>query len=197
MFFSQQEKKILCFQSGSATDKDRVLLKKICSEKFSLKFGFNQNLELFISNSPAYVQAFVPKKLLGLGLSWISKTQAQTKPQKNEISAFFLVNKESSIYLLENVLCFFLQDVPKKYNNCAFYFTFHTSFIDINSNRLYIPRNELDNPHFEKFWHIYTEHFAVELFFEEFHAQTLLLQVAIYGQYYFLKKSFQYIYWRK
>lgn len=57
-------------------------------------------------------------------------------------------------------------DVPKKYNNCAFYFTFHTSFIDANTNRLYIPRNELDNPHFEKFWNIYKEDFAVELTFE-------------------------------
>lgn len=57
-------------------------------------------------------------------------------------------------------------DVPKKYNQCAFYFTFHTSFIETSTNRLYIPRNELDNPHFEKFWNIYKDDFAVELTFE-------------------------------
>lgn len=56
------------------------------------------------------------------------------------------------------------KDVPKHYDDCAFFFTFHTSFVE--DNRLYIPRNELDNPHKEKFWNVYNDKFAVELFFE-------------------------------
>jgi PTEN phosphatase family protein len=58
------------------------------------------------------------------------------------------------------------KNVPKYYDECAFFFTFHTSFIDTATNRLFIPRNELDNPHKEKFWNVYNEQFAVELFFE-------------------------------
>uniref|UniRef100_A0A8C7ERD9 C2 tensin-type domain-containing protein n=1 Tax=Neovison vison TaxID=452646 RepID=A0A8C7ERD9_NEOVI len=33
--------------------------------------------------------------------------------------------------------------------------------------RLYLPRNEIDNPHKKKTWKIYREEFAVELYFEE------------------------------
>ena len=58
----------------------------------------------------------------------------------------------------------FAKDVPKHYDDCAFFFTFHTSFVE--DNRLFIPRNELDNPHKEKFWNVYNDKFAVELFFE-------------------------------
>lgn len=35
------------------------------------------------------------------------------------------------------------------------------------SSRLYLPRNELDNPHKPKAWKIYRPEFAVELYFEE------------------------------
>nr|XP_058132663.1 phosphatidylinositol 3,4,5-trisphosphate 3-phosphatase TPTE2-like [Dasypus novemcinctus] len=55
-------------------------------------------------------------------------------------------------------------DIPKYYDNCPFFFWFHTSFIQ--NNRLYLPRNELDNPHKPKTWKIYSQDFAVELYFE-------------------------------
>lgn len=55
--------------------------------------------------------------------------------------------------------------VPKGYDNCAFYFWFHTAFI--HNNRLLIPRNELDNPHKTKVHKIFTEEFSVMLSFED------------------------------
>ncbi|XP_014403796.1 PREDICTED: phosphatidylinositol 3,4,5-trisphosphate 3-phosphatase TPTE2-like isoform X2 [Myotis brandtii] len=56
-------------------------------------------------------------------------------------------------------------DLPKYYDNCPFYFWFHTSFIE--NNRLYLSRNELDNPHKPKAWKIYRPEFAVEIYFDD------------------------------
>uniref|UniRef100_A0A7N4PKW0 Phosphatidylinositol-3,4,5-trisphosphate 3-phosphatase n=1 Tax=Sarcophilus harrisii TaxID=9305 RepID=A0A7N4PKW0_SARHA len=53
--------------------------------------------------------------------------------------------------------------LPKLYEKCPFFFCFNTAFIE--NNRLYLSRNELDNPHKQKTWHIYLEDFAVELLF--------------------------------
>ncbi|XP_041116190.1 phosphatidylinositol 3,4,5-trisphosphate 3-phosphatase TPTE2-like [Polyodon spathula] len=53
--------------------------------------------------------------------------------------------------------------LPKGYEDCPFYFWFNTSFIE--NNRLYLSREELDNPHKPKTWGIYKEDFAVELSF--------------------------------
>uniref|UniRef100_A0A8C6ZAW3 Phosphatidylinositol 3,4,5-trisphosphate 3-phosphatase TPTE2-like n=1 Tax=Nothoprocta perdicaria TaxID=30464 RepID=A0A8C6ZAW3_NOTPE len=55
--------------------------------------------------------------------------------------------------------------LPKGYDDCPFFFWFNTSFIE--NNRLYLPRNELDNPHKSKTWKIYSEKFAVEVNFTE------------------------------
>uniref|UniRef100_A0A2K6AT18 Phosphatidylinositol-3,4,5-trisphosphate 3-phosphatase n=1 Tax=Macaca nemestrina TaxID=9545 RepID=A0A2K6AT18_MACNE len=60
---------------------------------------------------------------------------------------------------------FFSSNLPKYYDNCPFFFWFNTSFIQ--SNRLYLPRNELDNPHKQKTWKIYPPQFAVEVLFGE------------------------------
>ncbi|KAG8585028.1 hypothetical protein GDO81_004871 [Engystomops pustulosus] len=54
--------------------------------------------------------------------------------------------------------------LPKGYDDCPFYFWFNTSFIE--SNRLYLSRNELDNPHKDKSGKLYSDAFAVELNFE-------------------------------
>ncbi|XP_077340336.1 phosphatidylinositol 3,4,5-trisphosphate 3-phosphatase TPTE2-like isoform X3 [Lithobates pipiens] len=54
--------------------------------------------------------------------------------------------------------------LPKGYDDCPFYFWFNTSFVE--NNRLYLSKNELDNPHKEKSGKIYSENFAVELNFE-------------------------------
>ncbi|XP_069826063.1 phosphatidylinositol 3,4,5-trisphosphate 3-phosphatase TPTE2-like isoform X2 [Dendropsophus ebraccatus] len=54
--------------------------------------------------------------------------------------------------------------LPKGYDDCPFYFWFNTSFVE--NNRLYLSKNELDNPHKEKSGKLYSDNFAVELNFE-------------------------------
>jgi len=56
------------------------------------------------------------------------------------------------------------KSVPKGYDNCAFYFWFHTSFI--KNNKLVLGREDLDNPHKKKTWNIFKEDFALELLFK-------------------------------
>lgn len=53
--------------------------------------------------------------------------------------------------------------VPCEYDKCAFFFWFHTSFIE--NNRLFLRRGELDNPHKPKTWKTYQENFAVDITF--------------------------------
>ncbi|KAH6936104.1 hypothetical protein HPB50_013378 [Hyalomma asiaticum] len=53
--------------------------------------------------------------------------------------------------------------VPRGYEDCPFYFWFHTSFI--KDNKLLLPRDVLDNPHKEKTWKVYDIDFAIELIF--------------------------------
>ncbi|XP_068720125.1 phosphatidylinositol 3,4,5-trisphosphate 3-phosphatase TPTE2-like [Montipora capricornis] len=53
--------------------------------------------------------------------------------------------------------------VPVEYDNCAFFFWFHTSFIE--NNRLFLQRGDLDNPHKSKTWKTYKENFAVDITF--------------------------------
>ncbi|XP_060764221.1 putative tyrosine-protein phosphatase TPTE isoform X1 [Neoarius graeffei] len=55
--------------------------------------------------------------------------------------------------------------LPKGYEDCPFYFWFNTSFIE--NNRLYLPREELDNPHKSKVWDIYKEDFGVTVSFSD------------------------------
>ncbi|XP_035827382.1 phosphatidylinositol 3,4,5-trisphosphate 3-phosphatase TPTE2 [Aplysia californica] len=55
--------------------------------------------------------------------------------------------------------------IPIGYDKCPFYFWFYTSFIE--DHCLVIPREELDNPHKKKTHHVFQEHFAVELRFED------------------------------
>ncbi|BFZ15305.1 hypothetical protein BsWGS_18344 [Bradybaena similaris] len=57
------------------------------------------------------------------------------------------------------------KQIPIGYDKCPFYFWFYTSFVE--DNRLCIPRDELDNPHKKKTHHIFRDHFAVELNFED------------------------------
>ncbi|XP_062262971.1 putative tyrosine-protein phosphatase TPTE isoform X1 [Platichthys flesus] len=55
--------------------------------------------------------------------------------------------------------------LPKGYEDVPFYFWFNTSFIE--NNRLFLPRDELDNPHKPKTWDLYKEDFGVSMFFSE------------------------------
>uniref|UniRef100_A0A3Q2YCL8 Transmembrane phosphatase with tensin homology n=1 Tax=Hippocampus comes TaxID=109280 RepID=A0A3Q2YCL8_HIPCM len=53
--------------------------------------------------------------------------------------------------------------IPKGYEDVPFYFWFNTSFI--SDNKLFLPREELDNPHKPKMWDLYKEDFGVTMLF--------------------------------
>ncbi|XP_061189003.1 phosphatidylinositol 3,4,5-trisphosphate 3-phosphatase TPTE2-like [Saccostrea echinata] len=72
---------------------------------------------------------------------------------------------KEEIILQEDVKVKFSSNkIPKGYDSCAFYFWFHTYFVE--NLRLRIPRDELDNPHKKKTHKIFTEDFSVEMTFE-------------------------------
>lgn len=53
--------------------------------------------------------------------------------------------------------------VPKGYEDCPFYFWFNTAFVE---SRLELTRDELDNPHKSKTWHVFRDNFRLEIEFE-------------------------------
>ncbi|XP_028638703.1 phosphatidylinositol 3,4,5-trisphosphate 3-phosphatase TPTE2-like [Grammomys surdaster] len=77
-----------------------------------------------------------------------------------------IINVLNCPALYDDVKVKFLSvNLPKYYDDCPFFFWFHTSFI--RNYRLYLPRNELDNTHKSKTWKIYGPKFAVEVYFDE------------------------------
>ncbi|XP_066239716.1 phosphatidylinositol 3,4,5-trisphosphate 3-phosphatase TPTE2-like [Saccopteryx leptura] len=78
-----------------------------------------------------------------------------------------IINLSNCPLLCDDVKVRFLSSsgLPKYYDNCPFFFWFHTSFIQ--NNRLYLSRDKLDNPHKAKTWKIYRPDFAVEIYFDE------------------------------
>ncbi|XP_066872994.1 phosphatidylinositol 3,4,5-trisphosphate 3-phosphatase TPTE2-like [Kogia breviceps] len=78
-----------------------------------------------------------------------------------------IINPSNCPPLYDEVKVKFLSssDLPKYYDDCPFFFWFHTSFIQ--NNRLYLSRSELDNPHKPKAWKIYRPEFAVEVYFDD------------------------------
>uniref|UniRef100_A0A8D0FBH6 C2 tensin-type domain-containing protein n=1 Tax=Strix occidentalis caurina TaxID=311401 RepID=A0A8D0FBH6_STROC len=93
--------------------------------------------------------------------------ERQLKIKNLKIHSIHVIGLEDSPVISGDVKVRFesLSDLPKGYDNCPFFFWFNTSFIE--NNRLYLPRNELDNPHKSKTWKVYSETFAVEVNFIE------------------------------
>ncbi|KAL7991245.1 hypothetical protein Chor_015501, partial [Crotalus horridus] len=56
-------------------------------------------------------------------------------------------------------------DIPKGYDGCAFFFWFHTAFIQ--DYQLFLTRNEIDNLNKPKMWKMFRDNFAVELNFTD------------------------------
>ncbi|XP_028397905.1 phosphatidylinositol 3,4,5-trisphosphate 3-phosphatase TPTE2-like isoform X2 [Dendronephthya gigantea] len=75
------------------------------------------------------------------------------------------LGEESPVITGETKIMFFSsnKNVPVGYDNCAFYFWFHTGFIQEDS--LLLTRNELDNPHKKKTWKSFLSNFSVKLKF--------------------------------
>ncbi|XP_070588856.1 phosphatidylinositol 3,4,5-trisphosphate 3-phosphatase TPTE2-like [Erythrolamprus reginae] len=56
-------------------------------------------------------------------------------------------------------------DIPKGYEGCAFFFWFHTSFVQ--NYHLLLTRNEIDNLNKPKMWKMFRDKFAVEIVFTD------------------------------
>ncbi|XP_058036053.1 phosphatidylinositol 3,4,5-trisphosphate 3-phosphatase TPTE2-like [Ahaetulla prasina] len=56
-------------------------------------------------------------------------------------------------------------DIPKGYDGCAFFFCFHTAFVQ--DYHLFFTRNEIDNLHKPKMWKMFRDNFAVEIVFTD------------------------------
>ncbi|XP_026566159.1 phosphatidylinositol 3,4,5-trisphosphate 3-phosphatase TPTE2-like [Pseudonaja textilis] len=56
-------------------------------------------------------------------------------------------------------------DIPRGYGGCAFFFCFHTAFIQ--DYQLFLPRNEIDNLNKSKMWKIFRDNFALEIIFTD------------------------------
>ncbi|XP_052277815.1 phosphatidylinositol 3,4,5-trisphosphate 3-phosphatase TPTE2-like isoform X2 [Dreissena polymorpha] len=68
--------------------------------------------------------------------------------------------------LSEDVKVRFLSNstnIPSVYDNCAFYFWFHTAFV---GDSLSLPRDHIDNPHKKKAQKVFRENFSIQLTFE-------------------------------
>ncbi|XP_040589454.1 phosphatidylinositol 3,4,5-trisphosphate 3-phosphatase TPTE2-like isoform X2 [Mesocricetus auratus] len=77
-----------------------------------------------------------------------------------------IINVFNCPALYDDVKVKFLSlNLPRYYDDCPFFFWFHTAFI--RNNRLYLPRHELDNTHKPKAWKFYSPKFAVEVYFDE------------------------------
>lgn len=59
-------------------------------------------------------------------------------------------------------------NIPSVYDNSAFYFWFHTAF---EGKSLFLPREEIDNPHKKKAQKVFRENFSVQLEFEDIKAK--------------------------
>ncbi|KAK2519018.1 phosphatidylinositol 3; 5-trisphosphate 3-phosphatase TPTE2 isoform C; 4 [Columba livia] len=110
------------------------------------------------------VQIIVRKQVV---LECVCASQANCKLFFDSESDCVVIGLEDSPVISGDVKVRFEShsDLPKGYDDCPFFFWFNTSFIE--NNRLYLPRNELDNPHKSKTWKVYSETFAVEVNFIE------------------------------
>ncbi|KAK2148601.1 hypothetical protein LSH36_489g00006 [Paralvinella palmiformis] len=62
---------------------------------------------------------------------------------------------------------FFCSDksIPRGCDDCLFYFWFHTAFVE--DGKLFLPREELDNPHKKRTWTVFMDDLSVTLLFKK------------------------------
>ncbi|XP_044141030.1 phosphatidylinositol 3,4,5-trisphosphate 3-phosphatase TPTE2-like isoform X3 [Bufo gargarizans] len=115
------------------------------------------------NGSDMKVQIIVKKELV---FQCVCETQEKCKMFFDAGNNSVVISLEECPYISGDVKVRFESSagLPKGYDDCPFYFWFNTSFIE--NNRLYLSKNELDNPHKEKSGKLYSDKFAVELTFE-------------------------------
>lgn len=69
--------------------------------------------------------------------------------------------------LTDDVKCRFIstsRNIPRVYDDCAFYFWFHTAFIE--KHRLHLNREEIDNPHKKRAQKVFRDSFSITVHFK-------------------------------
>lgn len=94
------------------------------------------------------------------------KSQNGCKVEHNEKEDYLYVTFTDKHVIANDVKIRFVSKArhyPKIYDNCAFYFWFHTAFLE--DNRLYLTREEIDNPHKKRTHKVFRETFSIEMIF--------------------------------
>ncbi|KAK3099224.1 hypothetical protein FSP39_001190 [Pinctada imbricata] len=79
-----------------------------------------------------------------------------------------VVNLKNCPKLIDDIKVRFFstsRSIPQVYDHCAFFFWFHTYFIE--DNLLKLPREEIDNPHKKQAQKVFKENFALEVSFAD------------------------------
>ncbi|KAK2168463.1 hypothetical protein NP493_1230g01005 [Ridgeia piscesae] len=97
-------------------------------------------------------------------------THLNCKTAFDPIRSSLIVKVFNSPILMNDV-----KRVPRGYENCAFYCWFHTGFIE--ENRLWLPREQLDNPHKPRTWRTYLEGFGVDFYFNEIRDKKVVIPI--------------------
>nr|XP_022341345.1 phosphatidylinositol 3,4,5-trisphosphate 3-phosphatase TPTE2-like [Crassostrea virginica]XP_022341346.1 phosphatidylinositol 3,4,5-trisphosphate 3-phosphatase TPTE2-like [Crassostrea virginica] len=110
------------------------------------------------------LQVWLADKKIG---EWTLKNPDHVKLVHSKEEDYINITLHHCPSLSEDVKCRFLstsRNIPKVYDNSAFYFWFHTSFIE--KQRLHLERDQIDNPHKKKAQKVFRESFSVTLHFK-------------------------------
>ncbi|CAG2233369.1 TPIP [Mytilus edulis] len=100
--------------------------------------GTDLAMQILLGYSPEYTQVDF-------------KQQTDCKVEHNKEEDYILVTFNDKPVVTNDVKIRFVskaRNIPKVYDNCAFYFWFYAAFIE--DNRLFLSRDEIDNPHKKK-----------------------------------------------
>ncbi|XP_076117411.1 phosphatidylinositol 3,4,5-trisphosphate 3-phosphatase TPTE2-like isoform X2 [Mytilus galloprovincialis] len=117
--------------------------------------GSDLAMQILLGYSPEYTQVDF-------------KQQTDCKVEHNKEEDYILVTFNDKPVVTNDVKIRFVskaRNIPKVYDNCAFYFWFYAAFIE--DNRLFLSRDEIDNPHKKKAQKVFRETFSIEMLFSD------------------------------
>lgn len=117
--------------------------------------GTDLAMQILLGYSPEYTQVDF-------------KQQTDCKVEHNKEEDYILVTFNDKPVVTNDVKIRFVskaRNIPKVYDNCAFYFWFYAAFIE--DNRLFLSRDEIDNPHKKKAQKVFRETFSIEMLFSD------------------------------
>ncbi|EPY84901.1 phosphatidylinositol 3,4,5-trisphosphate 3-phosphatase TPTE2 isoform gamma [Camelus ferus] len=153
---------VCCFQSQQPLNSTWLLTCYFPGALISVFFPKSRFVGYFAKVKNTYNLHLPPRKILKINKFVIYSIHGVGKGDGSDLEVQIMMKRKTVFFCSASRYC---KALPRYYDNCPFYFWFHTSFIQ--ENRLYLSRNELDNPHKPKTWKIYRSDFAVEVYFDE------------------------------